>query len=171
EIAAAEAEQRLRSAPWEPAVADVTARDLRIGGAPAIWVCQQVRNEERLIDYHENSGVGRAHYAGMLLERKQRGWAWSRHLPTHAASVRELGTGRSRVETLQSLGINPRVLPAMPVEDGINAVRTLLPRCWFDAQRCAKGLEALRQYRCEWDDRLRTFKPHPLHDWTSHAAD
>ena len=85
--------------------------------------------------------------------------------------MKELGTGKSRVETLASLGVRPRVLPAMKVEDGINAARNLLPLCWFDAARCARGLEALRQYRREWDERLRAFKARPLHDWTSHAAD
>ena len=55
--------------------------------------------------------------------------------------------------------------------DGIEAVRNVLPRCWFDAQACEKGLKALRQYRADWDERTNQPRPRPLHDWTSHAAD
>ena len=105
------------------------------------------------------------------MSARQRGWAFAEHLLPHDAQVRELGTGKSRVETLRGLGINPRVLPALPVDDGINAARLMLPRCWFDAARCRGGLESLRQYRREWDERRKTFSSRPLHDWTSHAAD
>jgi phage terminase large subunit len=57
------------------------------------------------------------------------------------------------------------------VEDGINAVRTIIPRCWFDARKCARGIDALKLYRSEYDDKLQALKPRPVHDWTSHAAD
>ena len=141
------------------------------GISTAIWFFQQSGLEIRVIDYHENNGVGLSHYAGELLERKRRGWAFGEHILPHDAEVRELGSGKSRVETLQGLGINPRVLPAMPVDDGIQAVRALLPRCRFDAGRCGRGLDALRQYRRGYDERLKAFRGRPLHDWTSHGAD
>ena len=47
----------------------------------------------------------------------------------------------------------------------------MLDRTFIDAERCARGLEALRQYRRAWDDRLKDWKANPLHDWTSHGAD
>ena len=103
--------------------------------------------------------------------RKSGAYAYAEHLLPHDAEVHELGTGRSRVETLRSLGIACRVLPAQSIEDGINGVRTLLPGCWFDEAHCARGIEALRQYRREYGDKLKAFKQRPLHDWTSHAAD
>ena len=62
-------------------------------------------------------------------------------------------------------------MPRHGVDDGINALRTLLPRSWFDGMRCAAGIEALRAYRREWDDRRQAFADRPLHDWASHAAD
>jgi phage terminase large subunit len=46
-----------------------------------------------------------------------------------------------------------------------------LPRCWFDAEKCARGLDALKLYRADYDDTLQALRPHPVHDWTSHAAD
>lgn len=167
-LAAAERDGRIGAVPWEPALPVHTAWDLGIGDSTAIWFCQRSGRETRLIDYYEASGVGLDHYARALGERP---YVYGEHLLPHDAEVRELGSGKSRVETLASLGIRPRVLPAMKVEDGINAARNLLPQCWFDASHCAGGLEALRQYRREWDDRLRAFRPRPLHDWTSHAAD
>src|SRR5689334_16754547 len=97
--------------------------------------------------------------------------AYGEHVLPHDARVQELGSGKTRVETLTSLGIRPRVLSAHRVEDGINEVRRLLPRCWFDAEKCARGLEALRHYRSEWDERRQAFRERPLHDWSSHAAD
>src|SRR5581483_11679919 len=82
------------------------------------------------------------------------------------------GTGKTRIETLKSLGCPVKdPLPDQRVEDGINAVRNLIPQCWFDETKCRKGLEALRQYRTEFDEKRKTFKNAPLHDWTSHAAD
>jgi hypothetical protein len=86
--------------------------------------------------------------------------------------VRELGTGKSRLETLESFGLTrTTVVPAQSVEDGINAVRLLLPRCWFDENKCKQGIESLKQYRSDFDEKRGVFSGRPLHDWTSHAAD
>jgi hypothetical protein len=159
------------SVPWDPAAKVHTAWDLGIGDSTAIWFFQQVGLEIHVIDYHENAGVGLGHYVGELEARRGRGWVFGEHLLPHDAKARELSTGRSREQALRALGVRPRILPLEPVEDGINAVRNLLPRCWFDTGRCARGIEALRQYRRDYEDRLKAFKGRPLHDWTSHAAD
>ena len=167
-ISTAEAEKRVTAVPWEPGVLVHTAWDLGIGDSTAIWFCQQVGREVRLIDYYEASGVGLDHYVKILREKP---YVYGEHVLPHDAEAKELGTGKTRTEMLRSLGIKGRVIPQQSVDDGINAVRMLLPRCWFDKTRCERGLEALRQYRCDFDDRLKTFRPRPLHDWTSHAAD
>jgi hypothetical protein len=86
--------------------------------------------------------------------------------------VKELGTGKSRVETLDALGISDiTIAPKLAVDDGIQAARSMIARCWFDEEDCARGIEALRQYRREFDERLKTWRGRPLHDWTSHGAD
>ncbi|WP_119461831.1 terminase large subunit domain-containing protein [Rhodospirillaceae bacterium SYSU D60014] len=167
-IAAAEGEGRIGKVPWEPALPVHTAWDLGVGDSTAIWFCQQAGREVRLIDYYEASGVGLDHYAKVLSAKP---YAYGEHLLPHDVRVTELGTGKSRLETLAGLGLRARVVANLPVDDGIQAVRNLLPRCWVDAERCARGLEALRQYRREYDDKLKAFKARPLHDWTSHAAD
>ena len=90
----------------------------------------------------------------------------------HDAQAKELGTGKSRLEVLESLGLKNLTVAAMHrVEDGINAVRTIIPRCWFDSRKCARGVDALKLYRSEYDDKLQALKPRPVHDWTSHCAD
>jgi phage terminase large subunit len=165
----ADADKRISRVPYDPRLSVYTAWDLGIGDSTVIWFAQQVGQEVRLIDYYESSGVGLDHYAGVLRTKYPN---YAEHLLPHDAEVKELGTGRSRLETLRSLGLtNIRVLPAQSVEDGINAARLLIPRCWFDVEKCARGIECLRQYRAEFDEKLKTLKSRPLHDWTSHGAD
>ena len=85
--------------------------------------------------------------------------------------MRELGTGRTRAETLLNMGRKPRIVPSHKVDDGINAARLLLQHCYFDQEKCEDGLNALRNYQREWDDVKRVFKRTPLHNWASHASD
>ena len=70
-----------------------------------------------------------------------------------------------------ALGILFEVAPKLAVEEGINAAKLVLPRCWFDAKKCEAGLEALRHYRRDYNTRLNEFKDAPLHDWASHGSD
>lgn len=164
----AEQEGRLSRVPWEPRLPVITAWDLGIGDATAIWFAQEVGRELRLIDFYSASNVGLAHYAKHLNTLP---YVFAQHLLPHDVAVRELGTGHSRLETLRSLGIKAKVLKPLGVADGIEAARALLPRCWFDAEKCARGLDALRLHRPGFDAATDTFSPRPLHDWTSHAAD
>lgn len=168
EMGFADSEKRITRVPWEPSVPVTTAWDLGMDDATAIWFCQQVGREVRIIDYYENSGEGLSHYIAHL--RSQR-YVYGEHLLPHDAAVKELGTGVSRVETLQSLGLNPTVVPNQRVEDGINAVRQLLPKCWFDAEKTARGVKALQHYQREWAPKLGTWRSSPRHDWASHGAD
>lgn len=165
---AAEADGRLGRVPWEPRLPVITAWDLGIGDATAIWFAQVLGNEVRIVDYYEAQGAALSHYVKHLHALP---YVYGEHLLPHDVAVRELGTGTTRLETLRSLGLKARVLKALPLEDGIEAVRALLPRCWFDRQKCARGLDALRLYRPVFDPRAKLFSARPLHDWTSHAAD
>ena len=164
----AQREGRVRQVQYEPGVPVETWWDLGVGDSTAIWFVQRAAREIRVIDFYEMTGEGLAHYAKTLQAKP---YVYDRHIAPHDIAVRELGSGRSRLEMAEELGIRFEVAPRLPVDDGINAVRLLLPRMWFDATRCAQGLEALRQYRKDWDDRLKTFRDRPRHDWTSHAAD
>lgn len=169
ELRDAENDGRICPVPVERSALVHVAWDLGVGDSTALVFCQVIGREWRIVDYYEANGVGLDHYVQVL---NGKGYTYGDQILPHDVGVRELGTGRSRLEVLGSLGVrNVKVLPATPVDDGINAVRMTLSKCWFDATRCHDLLEALRQYRTEYDDRLKRFKPRPLHDWTSHAAD
>jgi hypothetical protein len=166
----ADREGRITRVPYDPAIRVWTAWDLGIDDSTAIWFAQISRSGEwRMIDYIEDSGAGLDHYVRLL---QQRPYVYERHLLPHDAEVRELGSGRSRTETLNSLGVRPtRTVRQHSVADGINAVRMILPRAWFDAERCAKGIHALRHYRREWNEAAQTWRSSPVHDHASHGAD
>ena len=154
--------------PSDPTLPVDTDWDLGVGDATAIWFSQSLRGGEiRLIGYYEASGEGLPHYAQVL---RDRGYTYGTHWAPHDIRVRELGSGRSRLETAASLGIRFQIAPNVPLEDGIHAVRMLLPRCWFDAINAKAGLEALQHYRRDFNARLHEFKPTPVHDWAEHGA-
>jgi phage terminase large subunit len=149
-----------------------TAWDLGVSDSTAIWFIQCINRERRLVDYYEASGVGLDHYAQVLHDKRiQHGWKYGDHYFPHDIKHRELTTGRSRLQALNTLGIDAVVVPESSVLDGINLVRRMLGRTWIDVNRCERGIEALRQYRREYDDKLKDWKKNPLHDWTSHGAD
>lgn len=169
EINQAEAGGRLTTVPYDPRLQVHTAWDLGIADSTVIWFVQSHGRETRVIDVLKGEGVGLDWYAKRLAERD---YLWGNHYLPHDAEVRELGTGKSRVEMLSDLGVrNVTICPNIPVEDGIQAVRLLIPTCWFDEVKCKEGIEALRMYRREWDEKRQEFKLRPLHDWTSHYAD
>lgn len=164
----AEEEGRITSVPYDPMLPVNTYWDLGIGDSTAIWFSQTVGNELRLIDYFEDSGEGLTHYIKKL---QQKPYVYGDHYAPHDIEVRELTTGKTRLETAQSLGMHFRVIPRTGLEDGIEAARNILPRCWFDKDKCERGIAALRSYHKEWDEKNKTWKTRPLHDWSSHGAD
>ena len=169
EMREANAEGRIGSAPYDRSVGVVTAWDLGVGDSTAIWFAQMVGPEVRLIDYYESSGVGLDHYVAVL---NSKGYNYTDHILPHDVRVRELGTGKSRLETLDNLGVRPITIAAqLNVDDGIQAVRSLLGRAWFDEEKCERGIDCLRQYRRDYDENNKSFKARPLHDWSSHGAD
>lgn len=158
---------RIGQVPYDPAVEVHAAWDLGIGDSTAIWLAQFVGREIRLIDYIENNGVALDWYARALRERP---YLYAPLILPHDAQARELGTGKSRVEMLESMGFRTRLAPRVGVEDGIETVRRMIPRTWIDRDKCAIGLRAVREYR-EKVDPKRKVSFGPLHDWTSHASD
>jgi phage terminase large subunit len=164
----ADNENRIGPVPVDSNVGVETWWDLGIGDSTAIWFAQRVGEEVHLIDYYENSGESLMHYADVL---EDKGYAYSRHIAPHDIQARELGTGKSRLEVSQELGIMFEVAPRLEVDHGIESVRNALPYCWFDREKCKLGIDALRQYRKQWDEKNQVFKNKPLHDWCSHSAD
>lgn len=147
------------------------AWDLGVRDDTSIWFWQVVGGQVYILDCYSASGVGLDHYAQVIEKtHAAHGWQHGTDWVPHDAKVKELGTGRTRVETMESLGLRPRLVPNAGLLDGINALRQSLPRFVFH-DRCEDGISALEQYRREWDDDKKTFRASPLHDWTSHFAD
>jgi len=168
DIARAEREGRVGMFPLDPLLPVHTAWDLGIGDSTAIWLWQAAPDGLRVIGHIEDHGKALPHYVGEL---SALGYRYGLDFVPHDAKARELGTGRTRVETLISLGRKPQLVPAHTVEDGINALRVMFPRIRFDGEATKHGLEALRQYRTDFDEKTKAFKNTPRHDWTSHSAD
>ena len=144
------------------------AWDLGMGDSTALWVAQNAGQETRLLDYVENHGQGLDWYVNWL---KDNHWETAEQLLPHDVEVRELGTGKSRLEVLREAGLNVKVLPRLSVDDGIQSVRRLLPRCWFNMPKVKQGLDCVRNYRREYDEKRNVFYDKPLHDWASHGSD
>lgn len=161
-------DKRITEVPYDTHIRVETWWDLGFTDSTSIWFVQRVGKAIHLIDYYENSGEDLAHYAKVLDEKP---YLYSDHVFPHDVKAKELGTGQSREEVLKRLGVKVRLAPNLRVQDGIEAVRGLIPKCYFDKVKCDRGVEALRQYRKEWDDKNKIYHNRPLHDWTSHAAD
>jgi|TARA_R110002110_G_scaffold234009_2_gene450037 phage terminase large subunit len=163
----ADDDNRVTKVPYDESIKVNTFWDLGMADKTAIWFVQQKGSAFHIIDYLENSGESLEFYASLLQDKK---YVYDTHYLPHDANVRELGTGVSRVETAQSLGLRTSIVPKLSVQDGINAVRMILSRCWFDHEKTKDGLDALRQYRWDSNDK-GDLKTKPVHDWTSHSAD
>lgn len=168
QMSQARMESRITNVPYEMAIPVHTWWDLGVGDSTAILFMQQVGKEWRMIDSYEASGEGLAHYAQVLRERN---YVYGEHHAPHDIEVRELSSGRSRKELAQQLGINFRVAPNISIDDGINAVRMRFNQLWIDEGRNQRFLDAISQYKKDWNDKMGDFKDKPFHDWTSHFAD
>ena len=164
----ADKDGRISKVPYEENARVHTAWDLGIDDSMSIWFFQIIGREIHFIDYYESHGEGINYYIKYLQEKP---YIYDRHFAPHDIKVRELGTGKSRYEVAKQLGISFEVGKNIPVIDGIQAVRSVLSRCWFDKEKCDKGISALMSYHKEWDEDNQVFKNRPTHDWASHGAD
>jgi len=170
EVAAAREAGRITTVPYDPALLVSTDWDLGVDDATAIVFSQCLGSGEiRVIDYYEGRGVGLDHYAKVLRDKP---YVYETHYGPHDIEVRELTSGRSRLETARSLGIQFQVTPRVQnIAERIYAARSIFPLVWFDAGRCAKLVDALQNYRWKEPTKDATGATVPVHDWASHAAD
>ena len=141
--------------------------DLGMGDSTALFVAQVFGQEIHIIDFLENHGQGLDYYISWLRDNR---YDTAEQLLPHDIQVRELGTGKSRLEVLQEARLNCRVVAKLGVDDGIQAVRRILPRCWFNT-KVKDAVDLLRNYRRQYDEKRDVFFDKPVHDFTSHAAD
>lgn len=155
--------------PWEPAFRVSTFWDLGVRDNTSIIFAQvNVGQTIRIIDYYEKSKEGLEHYINIV---KSKQYTYDRHVAPHDIKVREFTSGITRFEKARQLGIKFMVADNIPIIDGIEAVRSTLPKVWIDEKNCARLIKALENYRQEYDVKKRVYKPQPLHNEWSHAAD
>lgn len=164
----ARVDRRIGNVPHDENLPVFAAMDLGYGDATAIWWYQLHGSEIRLIDYYENEGEALPHYIKVM---KAKPYVIEKVFVPHDASSHELGSGLSRVEIARNLGVDFTVLERLGLQEGIDAVRNMLNRCWFDEIKCEKGIKALENYRKEWNDTLGTWRNHPRHDHFSNGSD
>lgn len=172
EMQKADADGRICSVPHEPGMLVDTWWDLGIRDAMAIWFTQTVGREIHVIDFYMATGEGLPHYKRELEDRAQKqGYIYGTHNAPHDIKVREMGSGKSRLETAAGLGISFQIVPNLPLQDGIDAVRMFLAKCWFDRDKTEMGRLALMSYHRTWDEVRKVFSSVPEHDWASDPAD
>jgi len=181
-------EKRICNVPYEEGIHVNTYWDIGMDDSTSIWFAQDVGRQVHLIDYYENSGEGLVHYAKVLDNKAKKGkWVYGRHWGPHDIGVKELGPGKTRLQQALKLRdpvsgktycIKFDVAPKIEAEqDGWEAVRSILPFCWFDENKTSMifnkksvGVNSLENYRKEWNEKLQSYKTTPLHNWASHSA-
>ena len=158
--------------PYDDSSVVHTSWDIGLDDYTSIFCFQVGRGGNiNVINYYENWDEGAAHYADWLNRQKYR---WGRHLLPHDAMKRDAGAKTTYLDHLKPV-LEGRfvVLDIKECDklDGIQSVRSILGRCYFDEEKCSKGIKHLEAYKKLWDDRLGCYKNTPLHDEHSHAAD
>lgn len=159
---------RIGIVPYEPGFQVHSAWDLGVSDSNVIIFFQVCGHTVNIIDYYENSKQGLEHYAKIISEKD---YNYGRHIAPHDINVKEWGSGMTRIEKAKRLGINFVTAPNISITDGIETVRSTLPKVWIDEQNCKKLIFALENYRQEYDAKRKVYRDNPLHDWSSHAAD
>jgi phage terminase large subunit len=162
-------EGRVRLVPYDAALPVFDVWDLGKGPKMSIGMFQRFGRSVQMIDYlqgKESDGLPQ-----LIAELKRKPYVWGKHFAPHDIRATEIGTGKTRLETAQALLWPFEVVPEIGVDDGISAGRLLFPRLWIDETKCQLFLDAIGQYRQEWDEKRGMFRDQPLHDWTSHPAD
>lgn len=151
--------------------------------------------EIRIIDYHASSLKDVAFYAGQILGHEikidfiddqikvtkyrvdpecghRSIYKYGKHWLPHDARAKTLASNKSVIEQLgAAVGLDKcGIVPDLSIQDGIQAVRMMLPRCWFD-RRVDDGVQAIKQYQREYDEDKKCFREKPRHDWCSHPSD
>ena len=167
-IASLDDKKQITRVPIDPAYPVNTAWDLGYNDQTAIIFFQQIGHNIHIVDYYENKNEAFPHYAQVL---KEKDYIIEHNYGPHDLDQTEFGTGKTRRETAYQMGLRFRVVPRMAIEDGIHAVKMVLPRCFIDVDNCGPLVNALRHYHRKFSDKERVYKIKPVHDWSSHAAD
>lgn len=172
QLAQARSDGRITKVPYDASTGVYTAWDLGIGDSTVIWFFQTIGNEIHFIDHYEGSNEDLGHYISYIQNKP---YQYTTHFLPHDSKARELQTGMTRVEFFNNHGIyNIEVLRPTNFslgQDDIDLVaRPKFSLCWFDEKKCQRGLECLRAYHYEYDNKNKLLRNKPEHDWSSHSS-
>jgi hypothetical protein len=172
ELQQARHEGRIKAVAYDPSLKVHTVWDLGISDAMAILFVQRTATETRVIDCYQNENFGLNHYWAMLQQKQaDKGYVYGTHFAPHDANKRELGTGKTLIDTAKAMGLELTKIPSISVEDGIQKVRLMFPRLYINEPLCEQPLNAWLNYHKEWDEQKLMFSKDAVHDWSSHFAD
>ncbi len=160
---------RIGRVPYDPAMPVYDVWDLGKGPKMSVGMFQRFGRSVQMIDYEqglESDGIPQ-----VIAKLKARPYVWGKHFAPHDIKSTDIGTGKTRLETARALGWDFREVPDIGVDNGINAGRLMFPRLWVDEQKCQQFLDAIGQYRQDWDEHKGMFRDQPRHDWASHPSD
>jgi len=160
-------EGRITFVPYDPALKVHTVWDLGMDDSMSIGFWQRTSTKTCLVDYYENTNEGFPHYAKVLQDKK---YVYGKHFAPFDINEKEQTTGLTRKQGAEKIGLNFEVVPSVSFDDGIEKARIMFSRIWIN-EKLDQFIEAIRQYRKDWDEKLLKFKDNPVHDWTSHPAD
>lgn len=160
---------RITKVPYDRSVPVNTAWDLGVSDSMVVWFFQMVGSEIHMIDYYETTGKGIDYVWQEVLKKKD--YFYGEHYAPHDVRKRAIETGQTTLDYARGLGLVFTKIDRGRINDGITQVRSKLPNCWFDEDKCAQGIKALSQYHKEYDETHACYKDNPSHDWASHGAD
>ena len=168
EISDARSEGRIGEFPYDPTQPVYTWWDLGVSDATTILFFQTNGHQWKLIDCYSANNEGLEHYVQIV---KERGYIYEQHYAPHDIEVKEFTSGQSRIETAEKLGIRFEIAPKLGIDDGISAAKLRFKTLIINHTKCQPFIDAISQYRREWNDKAGDWKNKPLHDWSSHFAD
>ena len=165
-------QRRIKNIPWDPALPVHTAWDIGVDDATAIIFFQKLPGEYHVIDYYENSGEGVGQYAGILQDKRKLGYVYGNHYGPHDLKARVWANdGKPQIVTAAEHGINFQLVPRQDLQDGIQATRVLIPKCYFDRDKCSLLIQHLENYTKTYSKQLAIWTQHPKQDKHTHGAD
>lgn len=173
EIRAATEEGRITRVPYDRSKPVSTAWDLGRRDLTSIWFWQTVGYEHRFIDFYQDRGNHFSHFLKVMQDKaNQRGYVYDRMYLPHDADSETLSAEKTIKRQAVDAGHKAIVMPRVKEKaQGVNVIRDVFSRCYFDEINTADGLNALRRWRFDVDERTGQWSKDPYHDDNSHAAD
>ena len=167
-VNAARNEKRIGNFPWSSGLPVGILADIGRTDSTALWFYQRIGQQIIFIDYYENSLKGADFYAKVISEKP---YLISRFILPHDARVKGFTAAESPERYFSRIFRGVQVAPKLALQTGIDMTRRMFSRCYFDASKCAAGLDHLENYRRKWNNELHDYSGDPIHDEHSHGAD